>query len=488
MSSFGWTARKIATLVATPIVMLTCITDVIPGAGAEVPHVSLPLVTSFTVSPNSLSNKGGTIKLQASLKFAQTCTLSASLAVTGLPKRNFSCASDSFSETFSIPKDTSAIARTYIFTLSVKNTEGSTTAPNAVVTEGGAPPPISFGTVSVEFRTVGVSIHSTNVEVQVTNNSTQPQTLGAFTIVGTNASDFAVPSNDCAGIVLSAGGGECSFAVDFVPTSTGRRVATLELDDASWGSAGTNALLPLSGTGVYSEISIGASSTFYASGEVHFGIQGVETTTKPLYVTVSDASKTVPLYVSSIGVSGQNFSDFGVSAGNCGATVIDPGAQCQFTVTFTPTASGLRKDQVDVYGNMSGGVWTIPETGTGEYATLTLDNAAGKPITAIDFGDETSGTRAVPVTVTNTSSNVFLFFGGQTGVFGQNGPDFNWTVGACIDSGYELAPSQHCTFTVVFQPSSGGVTDVEYYGSFSLYDNAQSGSETLQLSGEWKSS
>ena len=477
MSSHGWAARKVATLVVTPVAMLTVIASFAPGAGAASP-VPVPLISSFKASPNSLSDKGGSFTLRAELKYATTCTLSVSPSLPRLPEKRFSCASDSIVRTYSLAKDTGGLVRTYTFHLSVTNKQGTTNAPDVVVTEAAAPPPISFGVGSENLGVVGVEIHSINYEVRVTNNSTSPQNLGTFTIVGDNASDFGVPSNDCAGIVLSPSGGECSFAVDFVPTSTGKRSATLELSDTSWGPSGSNAMLPLSGIGVFSEISITASSSFYSHGNVAFGVQGVETTTTPLYITVKDASATVPLYVSSIGVSGQNYTDFGVGAGNCGSTVIDPGAQCQFTVTFTPTASGLRKDQVDVYGNMSGGVWAIPESGMGQYASLTLDHPAGTPFSAIAFGS-TTGNKDFAVTVTNTSK-VFLVFGSASAVSGQNAPDFTWAPGSCASAGAELGPAQSCTFTVTFQPL---IAKIEDFGTFSLYDNAQSGSQTFSLTG-----
>jgi hypothetical protein len=480
MSFHGSTTRKLATVAVASVAALTVGAGLASVAGATVPHAKLPLITSFKASPNSLPDKGGTVKVTADVKFATTCTLSVSPGIKGLPENNFACTASSFTKSFSIAKDTSAVARTYTFHLSAKNSEGSATAPTALVAEGGAPPPISFGIGGENFGTVGVSIHSTDVEVQVTNNSKLPQSLGEFGMIGTDSSDFNVPSNDCAGIVLSPDGGECSFAVDFIPTGTGKRVATLELSDLSWGPSGTDAVLPLWGTGVFSEISISASSQFYSGGDINFGTQGVDTTTNPFYITVSDSSPTVPLYVNSIGVSGQNFSDFGVSPGNCGANVIDPGASCQFTVNFTPTASGLRKAQVDVYGNMSGGVWTIPESGTGEYATLTLDSPPGTPISAINFGD-TAGPASVEVTVTNTSSNVFLAFGSLTVVGGQNAVDFSWSPQSCAYAGAELAPAQSCTFAVNFLPQ---LPSVEYFGTFSLFDNVASASQTLDLSGD----
>jgi hypothetical protein len=440
---------------------------------------------SFKASPNTFSNLGGNVKLTAGLKFATRCTLSVSPSVKGLPERNFSCGGKTLSKSFAIGKNATPNPLTYTFHLSVKNKEGNATAPNVVVAEGAAPPPISFGIKGKNFGTVGVLIHSKTVGVQVTNNSVKPQGLGSFTVVGINASDFAVPSNDCAGIVLSPRGGECSFEVDFVPTSTGRRVATLELADQSWGSSGTNAGLPLSGTGVFSQISISASSQFYEGGSINFGVQGVGTATAPDYITISDQSPTVSLYVSSIGVSGQNYTDFGVGAGNCGQTVIDPGAECQFTVYFVPSGSGLRKDEVDVYGNMSGGVWAIPESGTGAYASLTLDSPPGIPITSIAFGSTKDNPVAVPVTVTNTSSKVFLAFSGASAVSGPNAPDFTWLPGSCAYPGAELGPSQSCTFNVIFQPQVQGIF---YQAEFSLFDNAQSASETLSLTGQWTSS
>jgi hypothetical protein len=160
--------------------------------------------------------------------------------------------------------------------------------------------------------------------------------------------------------------------------------------------------------------------------------------------------------------------------------VIDPGAQCQFTVTFTPTASGLRQDQIDVYGNMSGGVWTIPESGLGQYATLTLDSPPGNAISAIDFGTTPTGGKNFTVTVTNTSKQVFLTFGESSGVGGQNALDFTWGPGSCAATGDELGPLQSCSFTVTFKPV---LPKIEDYGTFSLFDNAQSGSQTLNLTG-----
>ncbi len=197
MSFHVWTKQKLATIAVASVTALTVGASLASVAGATVPHAKLPLITSFKASPNSLPDKGGTVKVTADVKFAKTCTLSVSPAIKGLPEKNFSCTAASITKSFAIATDTSASPRTYTFHLSAKNTEGTVSAPTALVSEGGAPPPISFGIGGENFGTVGVSIHSTDVEVQVTNNSKLPQSLGEFGMVGTDASDFGIPSNDC---------------------------------------------------------------------------------------------------------------------------------------------------------------------------------------------------------------------------------------------------------------------------------------------------
>ena len=107
-----------------------------------------------------------------------------------------------------------------------------------------------------------------------------------------------------------------------------------------------------------------------------------------------------------------------------------------------------------------------------------LDHPAGKPISSIAFGT-TIGNEGYAVTVTNTSK-VFLVFGSASGVGGQNAPDFSWAPGSCATTGAELGPAQSCTFTVIFQPL---IPKIEDFATFSLYDNAQSGSQTFTLTG-----
>ena len=482
MLGHSWTVRRLGALAVAPLVVLAVNVGFAPGAGAQVPHASLPLVESFTASPATVSDKGGTVTLKAKLKYAETCTLSVSPSVTGLPDKNFSCSSGSFSKPFTIKKDTTSSSRTYTFSLSVKNSEGTVKASNAVIREGAAPPPITFGVTSLGFGKVGVGVSSPNVEVQVTNNSSVlagPRHLHHSRIecLRLRSRQQRLPGRR---------------AVADRRVFVRRRLHPYELGEASghvraWTRAGgppeVTRSCPSSGTGVFSEISISASSSFYHGATINFGDEGVDTSTSPLYITVTDASATVPLRIASIGVSGPNSADFGAYAGNCqadGPVVIDPGNSCQFTVDFVPTGSGPRSAQIDVNANVSGGVLTIPESGTGEFATLTLDEPPGTPITTIPFGD-TSGGASVNVTVTNTSSNVFLIFNGPTGVYGQNVPDFTWADDSCAYEGAELAPSQSCTFTVSFTPQ---VENVDYFATFSLFDNTATASQTLALSGD----
>src|SRR5208282_1588140 len=80
MSFHVWTKQKFATIAVASVTALTVGASLASVAGATVPHAKLPLITSFKASPNSLPDKGGTVKVTADVKFAKTCTLSVSPA------------------------------------------------------------------------------------------------------------------------------------------------------------------------------------------------------------------------------------------------------------------------------------------------------------------------------------------------------------------------------------------------------------------------
>jgi hypothetical protein len=91
-------------------------------------------------------------------------------------------------------------------------------------------------------------------------------------------------------------------------------------------------------------------------GKVVFG-QGA--TSKPKKVTIQNKSKTTPVIFSSIAASG----DFAMVSG-CGAT-IGAKSKCTVSVTFTPTALGVRGGTLTIRSNSSSSPNTVALTGSG---------------------------------------------------------------------------------------------------------------------------
>jgi hypothetical protein len=75
-------------------------------------------------------------------------------------------------------------------------------------------------------------------------------TVNSVKISGTDPSDFAITGGNCPGATLNGGnfdGNYCYVSVEFVPTATGSRAATLTVTDTAVGATQTVAL---SGTGM----------------------------------------------------------------------------------------------------------------------------------------------------------------------------------------------------------------------------------------------
>ena len=134
---------KLAVAITVPVLATTLAVVGTPIAsfGAS----ALPVVLSFNATKTSVPNAGGKITLHAKLRYAASCYIKVSRRVQGFPK-TISCSSDKVTETVTLPPNRSENPITYTFEMNVKNKAGSTRATNIVVTEGAAPPPISFTT------------------------------------------------------------------------------------------------------------------------------------------------------------------------------------------------------------------------------------------------------------------------------------------------------------------------------------------------------
>jgi hypothetical protein len=201
-----------------------------------------------------------------------------------------------------------------------------------------------------------------------TPSASQPVTVvdlgsAALTVSDATATgDFSL-QNNCA--TVSPAGGTCAIQVTFTPTATGTRTGTLTITDNSAGSPRT---VELTGQGAVTAATVAPSSLTFAS-------QLVGTTSSAQTITVTNPGP-LGLQISHVQASG-DFSE----TNNCG-TALTPGANCTVSVTFTPTATGNRTDNLTITDNAPDSPQTVALSGTGENPSLGLSIASGSSSSA----------------------------------------------------------------------------------------------------------
>jgi phospholipase C len=186
-------------------------------------------------------------------------------------------------------------------------------------------------------------------------NSSTTNTLTVTSIVlgGTNASDFTETDN-----CVSAGsipvGGKCTITASFTPSVLGPESASLSITDNGGASPQS---LPLVGTGTIVKLSAGVLS---------FAPRTVGTTSKPSMLTVTNASTSAVLHITSVAVGGTNASDFAETDNCVSGSPIGPGLKCSIQVTFTPGATGSRTGTLSITDDGGGSPQIVNLSGAGQ--------------------------------------------------------------------------------------------------------------------------
>jgi hypothetical protein len=200
-------------------------------------------------------------------------------------------------------------------------------------------------------------------------------------------------------------------------------------------------------------------------GELIFGPQALSTTSAPQAVTLLDAGSQ-PLRITSMVASG----DFAQT--NTCASIVPNGTTCTISVTFNPTATGVRTGTVTITDDAAGSPHKLLLTGTG---TGGQPAVSLKPPNVSFVVLRTVGTASLRQTV--TLANVG---GGQLNInsLSVGGPDPGDFVqsNSCPPT---LAAGASCLITVIFKPTAQGVRTA----SVSITDNAPGSPQTVPLSG-----
>jgi len=192
-----------------------------------------------------------------------------------------------------------------------------------------------------------------------------------------------------------------------------------------------------------------------------FGNQLVSTTSRPQAVTVINIGSG-SLDISSIAASG----DF-AQTNTCGSTVA-AGANCTISVTFTPTAAGVRGGAITISDNANGSPQIVNLSGTGIVSGV----SASLSTTSLTFPNQVVQTTSAPqaVTLTNTGTATLNI----TSIVSSG--DFAET-NTC---GNSLASGASCTVSVTFTPTQAGTRT----GSVTITDNAPDSPQSVVLTGQ----
>jgi len=332
--------------------------------------------------------------------------------------------------------------------LDVTNGGSGTKLSTALTGNGVKPASLTINPASKDFGGVTVGSDSADVTFVVKNEGGREAAKPTLGVTG----DFAIKMNGCTAALPT--NAMCNVVIVFSPTTPTTKSGTLT---ASVPATSISATANLTGHGV------AVGQPIFQPSTADFGSVVVTKMSAPQTLKIVNSGG--PL--AGVSVSAANTSDFKVDATKC-VTMIAAGASCDVTVTFTPTAPGLRMATLIL--NYTGGSASAALSGTGQAAARLV--AVPSPI---DFGSVANGAKSAPVVVTvrNAADE------GAAGVSAVlSGPGMDqFSVASSCD--VVLAGNAMCTLAVTFAPNK--VSDAT---ASLLVSGTPGGMSTVSLSGK----
>ncbi len=279
---------------------------------------------------------------------------------------------------------------------------------------------------------------------QLTVSNTGTRTLHVKPI---STPDGVTETDNCGTPIGIPAGGFCTVNVIFAPSHPGQYNTVLSV-------LGSNVTTPAQNVIISGYSTSPLRSTNPTS--LNFPLRTLFTTSSAQQVIVQNTGD-ASLHFSSIVTAG----DFSQS-NNC--SVLQPGQPCTISVSFTPTATGLRTGQLTIVDDAFGGPVSLPLTGTSSGPEIAFSSSA------LNFPQTAIGMASAPQTLTLTNTGTDLLTISNI----QHNGDFSFS-GQCA----VIAPSAQCTLSVVFTPTLIG----QRKGSLSFTDNAAASPQIVSLLG-----
>jgi hypothetical protein len=173
------------------------------------------------------------------------------------------------------------------------------------------------------------------------------------------------------------------------------------------------------------------------------------------------------LSISKVALTGATPGDF-PQTNNCGASVA-AGAKCTISVTFKPTANGLRSAAVHLTDNAVGSPQVVSLSGTGAIPIASLSPPS------LTFASQVVGSASAAQIVTLTNIGTAALSISSVALTGANPGDFAQTNGC----GASVAAGDKCTISVIFKPTGSG----SRAAAVTLTDNSGGIPQTVSLAG-----
>jgi hypothetical protein len=144
-----------------------------------------------------------------------------------------------------------------------------------------------------------------------------------------------------------------------------------------------------------------------SSTAINFGNQGVNTTSPPQTVTLTNSGNTT-LSITSLAITGTNASDF-AQTNTCGS-LLAAGANCTIALMFTPSLAAAEAATLGITDNASGSPQTVSLSGTGTHDVIlswTASPSAGVVGYNVYRGATSKGESSAPLNSTPINGTTY---------------------------------------------------------------------------------
>ena len=324
-----------------------------------------------------------------------------------------------------------------------------------------SPATVNFGNQEVNRLSVAQTVTITNI------SKTDTITIPAASFDPSDPA-FIMNSANCAAPL--APGSSCAVSVALLPSSLNTYSATVTLQPQASGCGGcvrhyTAQTLALTGTAIPQTPVMSVSPA-----ALNFGSQAINLVGAPLPVTLTNTSNSEFII---LGSASSSDNAFGVARGNC-ASPVAPGASCNLSVTFTPTAGQPYSATVSFQpfdancGDCSFKHQSFTVTGTGVAPQALLSTQS------LSFST-TVGTTSAPQTATLSNTGQAPLSIISISLAGDNPNNYQQTNNCPL----MLDVGANCTISITFLPPSNS----SYPATLNITDNDPSGTQTVDLAG-----